>query len=178
MSAALPPARSRAGQPGRGHEPAAAAPLRPQSDQAPESAEALPAFFQLARLWQLTAAQQMTLLGITARSTFFQWKKAGRARLPRDTAERIGYLRGIHNALQMLVPDGALLLGWLRQPLDAPVTCGGSLLRRMLSGRVADLYEVHRYLAAAARRTTGAGEGPTLPARGNRLPDPARTTGK
>ena len=58
------------------------------------SPPALRAFFRIAELWQLSVAEQMTLLGITARSTFFKWKKHTNVELPKDTLERISYLLG------------------------------------------------------------------------------------
>jgi hypothetical protein len=115
-------------------------------------AASLQAFFHIACAWKLTVAEQMILLGLAARSTFFQWKKCGEGSLPRDTSERIFYLVGIHQALLALLPDGTSLPDWLRQPSETQVAPGSSLLRRMLLGRVADLYLVHRRLVGVLKQ--------------------------
>ncbi len=112
------------------------------------SAPALRAFFRIAELWRLSVAEQMTLLGITARSTFFKWKRDPNVDLPKDTIERISYLLGIYKALQILLPDQRAADAWVRQPNQAPLFGGKSALDRMLSGHVADLFVVRRYLDA------------------------------
>jgi len=88
------------------------------------------------------------LLGLSSRSTYFKWRKDPRARVPRDTLERISYLLGIYKALQVLLPDTRAADEWVRQPNDAVLFGGRSALERMLSGNVADLYEVRQYLDA------------------------------
>ena len=62
------------------------------------SGPALRAFLRIADLWGLPVDQQMILLGVTARSTLFKWKKSGSA-LPKDTLERISRILGIYEAL-------------------------------------------------------------------------------
>jgi antitoxin Xre/MbcA/ParS-like protein len=112
------------------------------------SPPALRAFFRIAELWKLSVAEQMILLGITARSTFFHWKKHHEVELPKDTLERISYLLGIYKALQILLPASEAADAWVRQPNQAPAFGGRSALQRMLSGHVADLFVVRRYLDA------------------------------
>ena len=90
----------------------------------------------------------MTLLGLTARSTFFKWKKDPNTALPKDTLERISYLLGIYKALQILLPDEQAADDWVRRPNTASPFGGGSALDRMLSGQVSDLYVVRQYLDA------------------------------
>jgi hypothetical protein len=106
----------------------------------------LRAFFRMAALWQLSVDEQLILLGSPGRSTYYKWKKEGSDALPRDVLERLSYLLGIWKALQILLPDETAADGWLRQPNDATPFGGRSALERMLSGNVADLYEVRRYL--------------------------------
>lgn len=105
-------------------------------------------FFRIAELWGLSVEEQITLLGGPARSTYFKWKKDGAASLSRDVLERLSYLLGIYKALQVLLPDEAAADAWVRKPNDAAPFGGVSALERMLSGHVADLYEVRRYLDA------------------------------
>ena len=109
---------------------------------------ALRTFFRIAQLWSLSVKEQMTLLGVTARSTFFKWKKDPNTVLPKDTLERISYILGIYKALQLLLPDEKATDEWVRRPNAAPLFAGRSALDRMLSGQVADLFVVRQYLDA------------------------------
>ena len=112
------------------------------------SGPALRTFFRIAKLWSLSVKQQMTLLGVTARSTFFKWKKDPNTVLPKDTLERISYILGIYKALQLLLPDEKAADEWVKRPNAAPLFGGRSALDRMLSGQVADLFVVRQYLDA------------------------------
>ena len=108
----------------------------------------LRAFAKIAELWHLSVPEQMALLGITSRSTYFKWRKEPNPRLPPDTLERLSYLLGIYKALQLLLPDSRAADEWVRRPNDAPLFGGRSALDRMLSGHVVDLYVVRQYLDA------------------------------
>ncbi|MCY3566341.1 MAG: MbcA/ParS/Xre antitoxin family protein [Gammaproteobacteria bacterium] len=112
------------------------------------SGPALRTFFRIAELWSLSVEEQMTLLGQTARSTFFKWKKDANAVLPKDTLERISYIVGIYKALQLLLPSEQAADEWVKRPNSAPPFAGRSALDRMLSGQVVDLYIVRQYLDA------------------------------
>ena len=108
----------------------------------------LRAFANIAEAWGLSIAEQLTLLGIGSRSTFFKWRRERDPKLPGDTLERLSYLLGIYKSLQILLPDPAASDAWVRQPNKAPLFGGRSALERMLSGQVADLYVVRQYLDA------------------------------
>jgi hypothetical protein len=112
------------------------------------SGPALRTFFRIADLWRLSVEEQMTLLGATARSTFFKWKKNPNTVLPRDTLERISYILGIYKALQILLPSEKAADEWVKRPNTAAPFGGRSALERMLSGQVADLFVVRQYLDA------------------------------
>lgn len=112
------------------------------------SGPALRTFFRIAALWNLSVGEQMTLLGVNARSTFFNWKKDPNTALPKDTLERISYILGVYKALQILLPDEAAADAWVKRPNEAPPFAGKSALDRMLSGQVADLFVVRQYLDA------------------------------
>lgn len=127
--------------------PAPARSVKPPHRQA-LSPPGLRAFFRIAELWGLSVAEQMTLLGLEARSTYFHWKKSPAVALPRDTLERISYLLGIYKALQILLPDPGAADAWVRQPNAAPLFGGRSALERMLGGQVGDLWVVRHYLDA------------------------------
>ena len=112
------------------------------------SGPALRAFFRLARRWDLDVEEQMKLLGVSARSTFFNWKKDQDGHLSLDTLERISYLLGIFKALHILLPNEDSADAWIKKPNTAPIFGGKSALDRMLSGHVSDLYVVRQYLDA------------------------------
>ncbi len=124
--------------------PSTAAPVEP----ARLAAAGLRAFFRIAQAWGLNTEQQMTLLGNPARATFFNWKRNKAGALSRDTLERLSYILGIYKALQILLPQAEAADAWVKQPNAAPLFGGKSALERMLSGNVADLYVVRRYLDA------------------------------
>jgi antitoxin Xre/MbcA/ParS-like protein len=105
-------------------------------------------FFNIAAAWKLSPREAMTLLGLNSRSTFHVWKGGKSGPLPRDTLERISYVLGIYKALQLLLPSDESADAWIRKPNTAPLFGGRSALERVLSGNVADLYEVRRYLDA------------------------------
>jgi hypothetical protein len=128
------------------NEPSAATARR--DDMAALGGAGLRAFANIAEAWSLTVAEQLQLLGISSRSTFFKWRRERDPRLPRDTLERLSYLLGIYKSLQILLPDPKAADQWLRQPNDAAPFGGRSALDRMLSGQVADLYVVREYLDA------------------------------
>ena len=123
---------------------------RPAPDLATREAgqALLRTFFGIAGAWKLSSKESMTLLGLRSRSTYHVWKEGNSGPLPRDTLERISYVLGIYKALQMLLPSGESADGWIRKPNSAPLFGGRSALERLMSGNVADLYEVRRYLDA------------------------------
>jgi hypothetical protein len=103
-------------------------------------------FFNLAKLWRLSVSEQQTLLALP-RSTLAQYRRhPDSVRLELETLERLSCLLGIYKALQILVPDTAQADEWVRRPNSNPLFNGRTALDRMLSGRVADLYVVRRYL--------------------------------
>jgi hypothetical protein len=130
-------------------DPARALRRTDKPDSRAMSAAGLRAFFNIARDWGLNSEQQMVLLGLPGRSTFFKWKAAPEsADLRRDTLERLSYLLGIYKALQILLPDPGAADAWVKKPNDAPLFGGRSALERMLGGNVADLLAVRQYLDA------------------------------
>jgi hypothetical protein len=124
-------------------------PIKPSaSDFGAAGGAGLRAFARIAEAWGLTVAEQLTLLGIGSRSTFFKWRREQQPRLPQDTLERLSYLLGIYKSLQILLPDPSAADEWVRKPNNEPLFGGRSALERMLSGQVADLYVVRQYLDA------------------------------
>lgn len=87
------------------------------------------------------------LLGEIPRSTYYRWRKhPEKATVTRDLLERLSYLLGIYKALQILVPDRRQQAAFLRRQNTHPVCAGRAPLAVMLSGNVADLYRVRRWL--------------------------------
>jgi len=109
---------------------------------------ALRTYFRIAEAWKLSSDEARRILGDPPRSTFFLWKKRGDGQLSRDTLERVSYVLGIYQALQILLPEKEAADSWLRRPNAAPLFGGKPALDRMLSGNVADLYVVRQYLDA------------------------------
>lgn len=112
------------------------------------SSPALRTFFRIANAWKLGNQEQITLLGNPPRSTYFRWRHAEGVVLPKDTLERISYVFGIYAALQVLLPKPEAADAWIRKPNTAPLFGGRSVLDRLLSGQVGDLYLVRQYLDA------------------------------
>ena len=122
-------------------------PSKVDLDSPAAGAAALRTFWKLAETWELSAAEQATLLGI-GRTTLYQWKQGKVGSLDRHLLERLSYLFGIYAALQILFPLARRANEWLRKPNGAAVFGGRSALERMLGGQVADLYVVRHYLDA------------------------------
>ena len=119
-----------------------------QIDRKGLSGPALRTFFRIAALWGLSVDDQMTLLGGTARSTFFKWKKNPNTVIPKDTLERISCIVGVYKSLQVLLPDENAADEWIKRPNDATAFGGQSALDRMTSGHIADLFVVRQHLDA------------------------------
>ncbi len=106
----------------------------------------LATFFRISAEWSLDTAEQMALLGLASRTTFFRWKKSPPSSLPPDTLERLSHVFGIYKSLQILLPAAAAAT-WIRRPNDAPLFEGRPAVELMTSG-VAGLFLVRAYLDA------------------------------
>jgi hypothetical protein len=99
-------------------------------------------------VWGLSEREQMAILGLTARSTFQNWKTGSVTRIGRDALERISYVLGIYKALHILLPVKERADEWIRRPNADPLFAGRPAIERMASGNVADLFVVRQYLDA------------------------------
>jgi len=109
----------------------------------------LPAIFNIFSRWQLTGAQQMTLLGLSNEKTLYNWKnQPEKAKLTRDILERTSYILGIYKSLQILLSDQTLSDQWLVTPNDNPLFNGTAPLDRLLAGQMTDLVVVRDFLDA------------------------------
>src|SRR5918999_5769607 len=80
------------------------------------SPPALRAFFNIARAWHLTVAEQRALLGWPPSSTFHKYKSGDPGPLSFDTLTRISLVLGIYKSLQILYPEPAFADRWVRMP--------------------------------------------------------------
>ena len=120
-------------------------------DAAKVSAAASNTFENIISAWNISQAEAMTLLGYDekTKSTYYKWKREPTSvKLPKEKLERLSYIFGIYKALQILLPNTNSADEWIKKPNSAPLFNGKSALSRMLSGHVADLYVVRRYLDA------------------------------
>jgi hypothetical protein len=104
----------------------------------------LETFFAIADKWQLSADQQILLLGSPGRSTFFKWKKDGGV-LPADTRERLSHLLGIWKSLRILFTQDERAEAWVQT--KNRYFDGASALDVMLEG-MSGIIRVRRYLDA------------------------------
>ena len=111
------------------------------------AAAALRTFWRLAEAWELSAAEQATLLGV-GRTTLYQWKQGKVGPLDRHVLERLSHVFGIYSSLQILFPASGRAEEWVRKPNSARVFGGRSALDRMLGGQISDLFVVREYLDA------------------------------
>lgn len=118
-------------------------------DPAKLSTAALNTFENIVAAWGLKQVEAMTLLGYEerTRSTYFKWKRdPASVKLPKEKLERLSYIFGIYKSLQVLLPNPSSADTWIKKPNTAPLFNGETALSRMLSGNVADLYVVRKYL--------------------------------
>jgi len=110
---------------------------------------ALRTFFNICQSWGLNNKEMQILLGLSSESTFYNWKKAPeQVVLSNDTLERLSYILGIYKALQILLPDPTIADKWPKINNNSPLFKGDKPIAFMLSGQVADLYLVRKYLDA------------------------------
>lgn len=112
------------------------------------SGAALRLFVSIAELWRLNVADQRTLLGGIAESTFFKYvKNPDAARLSRDTLDRISHVMGVFKAINILLPRHESADAWVRRPNDAAFFKGRSALDYMVKGGgLEHIVDVRRYL--------------------------------
>lgn len=114
-----------------------------------DPSKALPVVFRILDKWQCNTDEQLTLLGISSRSTLNKYKESnGGIRLSVDMQERMSYLLNIHKSLRVLFSADDSIHGWVRKSNSHPFFAGRSAMEIMKGGRVADLYEVATRLHA------------------------------
>lgn len=120
-----------------------------RQENAIDPSKALPVVFRILDKWQCNTDEQLTLLGISSRSTLNKYKESsGGIRLGVDLQERMSYILNIHKSLRLLFSLDESIYGWVRKPNSHPFFAGRSAMDVMQGGRVADLYEVATRLHA------------------------------
>ncbi|MGL5814588.1 MAG: MbcA/ParS/Xre antitoxin family protein [Aeromonas sp.] len=120
-----------------------------RQENAIDPSKALPVVFRILDKWQCSTDEQLTLLGISSRSTLNKYKESsGGIRLGVDLQERMSYILNIHKSLRLLFSLDESIYGWVRKPNSHPFFAGRSAMDVMQGGRVADLYEVATRLHA------------------------------
>src|SRR5688500_990840 len=112
------------------------------------SGPALRAFFNIARLWALTVAEQRALLGWPPSSTFHKYKSGDPGPLSFDTLTRISLVLGIYKALQILYPEPAFADRWISMPNANPLFGGRAPIALVGDNGLDGLFQVRRLLDA------------------------------
>jgi hypothetical protein len=126
-------------------------PLPPAERQDPAvrrrlSAPALRAFFNVARAWQSSVAEERGLLGWPPSSTFHKYKSGNAGVLSFDTLTRISLVLGIYKALHILYPEPAFADRWMRMPNSHALFGGRTPIAFVLDAGLDALFQVRRLL--------------------------------
>jgi hypothetical protein len=131
--------------------PAPAPPAADRQDPAVRrrlSAPALRTFFQIARAWALSTAEERALLGWPPPSTFHKYKSGDAGVLSFDTLTRISLVLGIYKALQLLYPEPGFADRWIRLPNANPLFGGTAPIAFVADNGLDGLFQVRRLLDA------------------------------
>jgi hypothetical protein len=112
------------------------------------SAPALRTFFQVARAWQLSAAEERALLGWPPNSTFHKYKSGDAGVLSFDTLTRISLVLGIYKAIQVLYPEPVFADRWVRMPNANPLFGGQPPIAYLVDNGIDGLFHLRRLLDA------------------------------
>ncbi len=116
----------------------------------------LKAFFNIAKLWDLSVDEQKALLGLDSKSdsTYHKWKKSPEeAQITKDKLERLSLLLGIYADLNTLLSNTESADKWIKRPNDALIFAGEKPIEKMTNpGTIGDLYQVRNYLFRSLNR--------------------------
>lgn len=106
-------------------------------------------FFKLSALWGLNQDQQITLLGLSSRSTLREWKQKSEDdttfRVSVDALERLSLIVGIRKGVEILYPQDR----WNSyMHVNNRAFGGRSMIDVMLEGSMKSLYSAREYLDA------------------------------
>jgi len=129
-------------------------PRTPHITEAAQAAAGLRAFERIAGQWRLSAADAMALLGVDARSTYYELLRRARESrevkgLNRDQLDRLSYVLGIYHSIRVLFPQHRETRDrWVSRENDGALFAGRPPLEVMRSGMIG-LYRTFAHLAAA-----------------------------
>jgi hypothetical protein len=110
------------------------------------SAPGLRAFFNIARAWQLSVAEERALLGWPPSSTFHKYKSGDAGALSYDTLTRISLVLGVYKALHLLYPEPAFADHWMRMPNSNSLFGGRPPLAYVVDAGLDGLFHLRRLL--------------------------------
>jgi antitoxin Xre/MbcA/ParS-like protein len=110
------------------------------------SGPALRTFFNVARAWGLSAADERALLGWPPTSTFHKYKSGQGGVLSLDTLTRISLALGIYKALHLLYAEASFADRWMQLPNANPLFAGRSPVAFIGDAGVDGLFRVRRLL--------------------------------
>ena len=133
--------------------------VRKPTRQAPvaDAAQAgagLRTFERIADQWRLSAVDAMTLLGVDARSTYYELLRRARESrevkgLSKDQLDRLSYVLGIYHSIRIVFPHSRETRdAWVSRANTASLFAGRPPLEVMRSGMIG-LYQTFTHLAAA-----------------------------
>ena len=126
----------------------------PPASEATQAAAGLRTLERIADQWRLSAADTMALLGVDARSTYYELLRRAREGrevkgLSKDQLDRLSYLLGIYHSIRVLFPHSKETReGWVTRANTSSLFGGRTPLELMRSGMVG-LYQTFAHLAAA-----------------------------
>lgn len=126
----------------------------PPVTEAAQAAAGLRTFERIADQWGLSAVDAMALVGVDARSTYYDLLKRAREGrevrgLSADQLDRLSYLLGIYEATRVLFPHSEESRHeWITRANTAAIFGGRPPLEIMRSNMIG-LYQTFAYLTAA-----------------------------
>lgn len=109
---------------------------------------AMRAFKAIAAAWDLSNAEQDSLLGVAGGNEPGETEGQHEPEVDAEILLRISYILGIYGALHVLFPNAPQAAAWLRASNAGPLFAGRSALEKMTSGTMGDLKLVRQYLEA------------------------------
>jgi hypothetical protein len=124
----------------------------PPISEATQAAAGLRTFARIVDQWRLTATDAMALLGVDARSTYYELLRRAREGgevngLSKDQLDRLSYVVGIYHSIRVVFPHSRETReGWVTRPNTTSLFAGRAPLELMRSGMIG-LYQTFAHLA-------------------------------
>ena len=122
--------------------------LSDSAEQERLSPAGIEVFTNIAKIWSLTDAQALGLLGVVTASTLLEWETGMEGRtLDEDTLMRISFLIGIFKALNIYFGQD-LADRWVTLPNQNPLFAGEAPVDYMIQHGCSGMKQVRRLLDA------------------------------